>query len=56
MTTDITTTTAGTPAEWCGAPVTDAQRRTSMLFASRVLCSKCIDQVKGPQPGERGSV
>ena len=42
--------------EECGAPVTDAQRRTSMLFASRVLCSKCIDQVKGPQPGERGSV
>jgi len=34
--------------------VTDAQRKTSMLFVSRVLCSKCIDQVNGPQPGEQG--
>ena len=38
--------------EECGADVTDAQRRTSMLFVSRVLCAKCIDQAKGPQPGE----
>ncbi|MFA7120785.1 MAG: phage recombination protein Bet [Bacilli bacterium] len=40
--------------EECGAPVTDAQRKTSMLFVSRVLCAKCIDQVNGPQPGEQG--
>ena len=40
--------------EECGAPVTDAQRKTSMLFVSRVLCAKCIDAVKGPQPGEQG--
>ena len=40
--------------EECGAGVTDAQRRTSMLFVSRVLCSRCIDQVNGPQPGEQG--
>jgi phage recombination protein Bet len=38
--------------EECGASMTDEQRRTSRLFVSRVLCSKCIDQVDGPQPGE----
>ena len=41
--------------EECGAPVTDAQRRTSRLFASRVLCARCIDTVNGPQPGEPGA-
>lgn len=40
--------------EECGAPVTDAQRKTSMLFVTRCLCSRCIDQVNGPQPGEQG--
>lgn len=40
--------------EECGAPVTDAQRRTSRLFVSRCLCSKCIDAVNAPQPGEQG--
>lgn len=38
--------------EECGAPVTDAQRRTSRLFVSRCLCSKCIDAVNAPQPGD----
>ena len=40
--------------EECGTPVTDAQRRTSRLFVSRCLCSKCIDAVNAPQPGEVG--
>lgn len=40
--------------EECGAGVAEPQRKTSMLFVSRVLCSKCIDQVNGPQPGEQG--
>lgn len=31
--------------EECGANVTEPQRKTSMLFASRVLCSKCVDAV-----------
>jgi len=38
--------------EECGTPVTDAQRRTSRLFVSRCLCSKCIDAVNAPQPGD----
>ena len=42
--------------EECGTPVTDAQRRTSRLFVSRCLCSKCIDAVNAPQPGEGGPV
>jgi phage recombination protein Bet len=41
--------------EECGAPVTDAQRKTSMLFVTRCLCSRCIDTTTtGPQPGEQG--
>jgi len=38
-------TVAGEVCADCGGPVTGSERKTSMLFVSKVLCKKCIQKI-----------
>ena len=42
---ESSTVAEGATCEDCGIPVTPAEQKMSMLFASRVLCRKCLKKV-----------